>query len=152
MKTIQDSQTRQVHMIRYQHMNGRRRLFGGALLQWIDEIAGIVAARHTGGEVTTASVDHLEFKAPAFLNDILTLEGRVTYIGRTSMEVLVDTYIEARDGQQTLINRAYLTLVALDGEGRPMPIPPIALETEEERAEWAAGEGRYLARKAGRGR
>ncbi|MDR0929637.1 MAG: acyl-CoA thioesterase [Oscillospiraceae bacterium] len=152
MKTIQDSQTRQVHMIRYQYMNGRRRLFGGALLQWIDEIAGIVATRHTGGEVTTASVDHLEFKAPAFLNDILTLEGRVTYIGRTSMEVLVDTYIEARDGQQTLINRAYLTLVALDGEGRPMPIPPIALETEEERAEWAAGEGRYLARKAGRGR
>lgn len=77
MKRIADSQTVQTHLIRYQHMNGQKRLFGGALLQWIDELAGIVALRHVGGEVITANVDNLIFKAPAFLNDLLVMQGRI---------------------------------------------------------------------------
>lgn len=146
MKRISDSQTTQTHLTRYQHLNGQRRLFGGALLQWIDELAGIVALRHVGGEVITANVDNLVFKAPAFLNDLLVMQGRITYIGRTSMEVRVDTYAERRDGSQELINRAYLVMVALGDDGAPKAIPRVELAGEEEEREWALGEKRYQLR------
>lgn len=150
MKRIVDSVTVQAHLVQYQHLNGQKRLFGGALLQWIDELAGIVALRHTGGEVITASIDNLVFKAPAFLNDLIVMTGRVTYIGNTSMEVRVDTYAEGRDGRKALINQAYLTMVSLGAEGQPAPIAPVTLGSDAERAEWAAAERRYQERKARR--
>ena len=62
--------------MRYQYLNGQRRLFGGALMQWIDELAGTVAARHSEGNVITAAVDTLVFKEPAFIDDILFMEQR----------------------------------------------------------------------------
>lgn len=147
MKSTADSRTTQTHLIRYQHMNGQGQLFGGMLLQWIDETAGIVALRHTGGAVITAAVDNLVFKFPAYLNDLIVLKGSITHIGRTSMEVRVDTYVESLDGTRTLINQAFLVMVSLDAGGKPAEIPPITLETEEEHAEWAMGEKRYALRK-----
>ena len=79
-------------------LNGYNRLFGGRLMQWIDVVAGVVARRHSGCEVTTASVDQLEFQAPAFVNDTIAMEGRITHVGRTSMEVRVDTFVESLAG------------------------------------------------------
>ena len=147
MKTIADSATEQNHLIRYQHLNGQRRLFGGQLLQWIDELAGTVAIRHTGGEVSTAAVDNLVFKAPALLGDLLVMTGRITFIGRTSMEVRVDSYRECPDGRREVINQAYLVMVSLDDDGNPRPIPPVELTSEEERFEWTQGEKRYNLRR-----
>ena len=146
-KTVSQSVTEQIQILMPQHINGYRRLFGGALMQWIDVVAGVVARRHSGAEVTTASVDHLEFKSPAYVNTTLILIGRMTYVGRTSMEVRVDTFSETLSGERTLINRAYLVMVALDEEEHPRPVPPLLPQTPEEEAEFHAGQRRSELRK-----
>ena len=147
MKTVKDSQADIAHMLRYQHLNGQRRLFGGTLMQWIDELAGVVAWRHAGCNITTAAVDSLIFKHPAHLNELITLSARITYIGRTSMEVRVDTYAEKQDGTRLNINTAYCVVVATDEDGAPIPVPGISLCTPEEEQEWAMGEKRYALRR-----
>ena len=141
------SRTVQTQIVLNEHINGAGRLFGGRLMEWIDIVAGVAARRHSGRNVTTASVDTLSFKAPAYLNDTVSIEGVVTATGRTSMEVRVDTYVEALDGQRSMINRAYLVLVALDAQGHPTPVPPLLAETDEERAEQEAGLRRNALRK-----
>ncbi len=73
------------------------------------------------------------------MKDLLVLIGRVTYVGKTSLEVRVDTYIESLDGIRKPINRAYLTLVAVDKDGNPVEVPKLIIETEAEKAEWEAG-------------
>ena len=86
-KTVNQSRTQQVQILMPSHINGYNRLFGGRLMEWIDVVAGVVARRHSGREVTTACIDQLVFEAPAFLNETVVLEGVMTYAGRTSMEV-----------------------------------------------------------------
>lgn len=146
-KPASASLTSHVQILMPTDLNGYGRLFGGRLMEWIDIVAGVAARRHSGRNVTTASVDTLSFKAPAYLNDTVSIEGVVTCTGRTSMEVRVDTYVEALDGQRSMINRAYLVLVALDAQGHPTPVPPLLAETDEERAEQEAGLRRNALRK-----
>ena len=146
-KRVSDSMTSQVQIIMPEHINGYHRLFGGQLVEWIDVVAGVVARRHSNRNVTTAFIDHLHFKAPAYANDTVVIKGRITYVGRTSMEVRVDTYSESLDGRRERVNRAYLVLVALDEEGRPKEVPGLVLVTDEERAEWQAGERRRALRR-----
>lgn len=142
MKKISDSMVEQVYQVRPEHLNGAGRLFGGKLMEWIDEIAGLVAIRHSQSQVVTASVDNLRFIRGAYQNDLLVLIGKISYVGNTSMEIRVDTYIEDLDGMRRPINRAYLTLVALNDDGVPRQIPGIILENESEKAEWEAGRKR----------
>ena len=146
-RKVSDSRVEQVHMLMYEHMNGYGRLFGGRLMEWIDVVAGVVARRHAACDVTTASVDRLEFIAPAYIGDTIVLEGRITCVGRTSMEVRVDTYVEKLTGQKERINRAYLVMVALDANGKPTQVPGLITETDEEKAEFEAGMKRKAARK-----
>ena len=68
--------------------------------------------------------------------------GKATYVGNTSMEVRVDTYVENMDGMRRPINRAYFTMVALDGNDKPTRVPRLILESEEEKAEWEAAKKR----------
>ena len=98
-KHVSDSKTEQVYILHPQHMNTYGRLFGGILMQWIDEIAAIVAKRHAQCEVTTAAIDNLNFKAGASINDMVVLIARLTYVGTSSMEVRVDTYTEDLSGE-----------------------------------------------------
>ncbi|MDY3017377.1 acyl-CoA thioesterase [Blautia sp.] len=146
-KRVEDSRTENTYLIMPKHINGYGRLFGGILLQWIDEVAGIVAHRHAGSIVTTACVDNLNFKAGAYLGDTVVLIGRMTYVGKTSMEVRVDTYAEDADGTRRMINRAYEVLVALDENDKKIEVPGLIVETEAQRAEWIGGEKRYELRK-----
>lgn len=146
-KKVSESRIDQVYQVRPEHLNGAGRLFGGRLMEWIDELAGLVGIRHAQRDVITASVDNLKFIRGAYLKDLIVLIGRVTYVGRTSMEVRVDTYIESIDGIRKPINRAYLTLVAIDGEGHPAEVPGLIIETESEKAEWEAGIRRREMRK-----
>ncbi len=134
-KCVADSITTQVQIIMEKDINGANRLFGGQLLEWIDVVAAVVARRH-------CHRDNLQFRAPAELGSTLFLEGRLTHVGRTSMEVRVDSFTEDLMGVRTLINRAYLVLVALDDLGHPIRVPALRLETEEERLEWKGGERR----------
>lgn len=135
-KRVQDSRTEQVHIVMPSVINGQRRLFGGALMQWIDVVAGVVARRHAGMDVTTAVVDQLSFLAPAHINDTLACVGQITYVGRTSMEVRVDSFVERLDGTRKLVNRAYFVMVAVDPDGNPQRVPGLILETQGEREEW----------------
>ncbi|MBQ4152776.1 MAG: acyl-CoA thioesterase [Oscillospiraceae bacterium] len=146
-KTVSASRTEQIQILMPQHINGYKRLFGGTLMEWIDVVAGVVARRHANAEVTTAAVDNLQFKSPAYVNSTLTLIGQMTYVGKTSMEVRVDTFVEALDGERKLVNRAYLVMVALDEQERPMVVPRLIPETEEEKAEFEAGKKRSDLRK-----
>lgn len=112
-KTVEASMTEQVHLIMQQHLNGGGRLFGGALMQWLDEVAGVVAMRHAETyRVVTAAVDNLQFKHAIYEGEIVVLKGYVTYVGRTSMEVEIDTYVEQPDGMRHTVNRAFFVMVA----------------------------------------
>lgn len=146
-KAVSESRTEQVYQVRPEHLNGAGRLFGGKLMEWIDELAGLVGIRHAQQDVITASVDNLKFIRGAYLKDLIVLVGRVTFVGRTSMEVRVDTYVESLDGVRKPINRAYLTLVAVDADGNPAEVPGLIIETEAEKAEWEAGMKRREMRK-----
>ena len=130
-------------MVRPNHMTAAGRLFGGMLMQWLDEVAGLVAKRHTRSNIITASVDNLHFIHGAYQGDMVVIIGRVTYVGNTSLEVRVDTYVEhLEDGMRHPINRAYFTMVALDENDKPTRVPGLILETESEKAEWEAGKKR----------
>ena len=145
-KRVKDSYSEQVQVLTQANINGYNRLFGGQLMEWIDIVAAVVARRHSGRNVTTAVVDTLTFQAPARANDTIIICGYVTYVSRTSMEVCTKTYVENLNGSR-LINTAYLVMVALDENENPTVVPRLILETEEEKAEWAAAEKRSLLRK-----
>jgi acyl-CoA hydrolase len=116
-------------------------------MEWIDITAAIAARRHSNRNVTTVAVDSLEFKGPAYANDTVLLTAKVTYVGKTSMEVCVKSYVEELNGEKKLINVAYVVMVALDENERPVEVPGLILETEEERCDWEMGKKRYLLRK-----
>ena len=141
-KTVDDSRVETVHIIRPTHLNGANRLFGGILMQWIDEVAGIVAKRHSKSNVTTASVDNLTFLHGAYQNDLVVIKGKMTWVGSTSMEVCVDTYVESPNGERHRINNAHFMMVALDENDRPIQVPRLILQTEDEHLAWAHGEER----------
>ena len=141
-KTVDDSRVETVHIIRPNHLNGANRLFGGILMQWIDEVAGIVAKRHSMCNVTTASVDNLTFLHGAYQNDMIVIKGKLTWVGSTSMEVCVDTYVETLDGQRDRINNAHFMMVALDENNKPVQVPRLILQTDDEHLAWAHGEER----------
>ena len=145
-KTVDDSRVETVHLIRPTHLNGADRLFGGILMQWIDEVAGIVAKRHSMSNVTTASVDNLTFLHGAYQNDMVVIKGKLTWVGSTSMEVCVDTYVESPGGERHRINNAHFMMVALDEHGKPMKVPGLILQTEDEHLAWPHGEERRRSR------
>ena len=141
-KTVDDSRVETVHMVRPTHLNGANRLFGGILMQWIDEVAGIVAKRHSMTNVTTASVDNLTFLRGAYQNDMVVIKGKLTWVGTTSMEVCVDTYVQNLEGERVHINNAHFMMVALDENDKPVQVPQLILQTEDEHLAWAHGEER----------
>jgi len=146
MKKVSDSQCESVYLVLSQHLNGSERLFGGVLLQWIDTLGAIVARRHCLCEVTTAAIDDLRFLKPVKLNSTVVLKGRVTYVGRTSMEVCVETYVEDMQCNRCLVNKAYLVFVAVKN-GCPVEVPQLELVNDQEREEFENGKKRQLMRK-----
>ena len=106
---------------------------GGAIMKLIDTAAGAVAVRHARANVVTASIDRLDFHSPVFIGDLLTLKARINMVGRTSMEVGVRVETENLvTGKVRHTASAYLTMVALDPDGRPVEITPLILDTDEQ--------------------
>ena len=147
IKRVEESLTEQQYLVCPAHINHYGRLFGGQLLKWIDELAGIVAIRHCGNTVTTAAIDNLQFQAPAYTGDMIVLRGMVTSVGRSSMEVRVDTYRESLSGDREMINRAYIDMVCIDCKGQPKEVPDLLIETEEQQKEYDAAQKRKQMRK-----
>ncbi len=107
---------------------------GGVIMRLCDEVAGIAAIRHSGRRVVTAGVDRMNFLHPVLVGDLVTVRATVNAAWRTSMEVGVRVEREqVRDGRIEHTSTAYLTMVALDEERRPMEVRPLEPETEGER-------------------
>jgi acyl-CoA hydrolase len=122
-------------------------VLGGRVLHWIDLAAAIVAHRHCRSETVTVSLDQMSFLAPIKVGQLAVIAAKMTYTGRTSMEIRVDVQCEdLLSGERQKTSTAYLTFVAVDKQGRPAPVPPLTLETEEDRREWAEAEARRAAR------
>jgi acyl-CoA hydrolase len=137
------------------HTNGAAgMMFGGVMMQWIDVCAGVAAMRHSGGRVVTASIDRLDFLHPVRVSDVVVLQAQVNYTGRTSMEVgcRVETEdMHARARRYT--TKAYLTFVSVDDLGAPRLVPPLVLDTDDDRRRYGQAQARRedRLRAAGRG-
>lgn len=115
-------------------VNNHNTLFGGKLMSYIDDIASISASRLCRETAVTASTDSVDFLYPIRPTDCVSLESFVTWTGRTSMEVFVKVITEdLRTGARRIAATSFLTFVALGEDNRPMPVPQIVPETEEER-------------------
>ena len=122
-------------------------VLGGMVLHWADLAAAVVAHRHCRSEAVTASMDQVSFLAPIKVGQVAAISARMTYAGRTSMEIRVDVASEdLRTGEKRKTSTAYMTFVAIDKQGRPKPVPPLIVETEEERREARAAEARRAER------
>ncbi|MCL6548145.1 MAG: acyl-CoA thioesterase [Alicyclobacillus sp.] len=123
-------------------------IFGGRVMAHIDKVASIAAMRHARQSVVTASSDSLDFLAPVRLGQALRIEAFVTWTHRTSLEVFVQ--VEAEDlmtGEVRTTATSYLTFVAIGPDGRPVPVPPVLPETEEERRHHETAPERYAMRR-----
>ena len=117
-----------------QDANPMGNVHGGVIMKHIDTAAGVVAIRHARSNAVTASLDRLDFHHPVYVGDLLIVKACLNMVGTTSMEAGVRVEAEnVRTGQIRHTASAYLTFVALDEDGRPRPVPPLILETEEER-------------------
>jgi acyl-CoA hydrolase len=122
---------------------------GGAILGMLDRVGAVSAIRHAQRVCVTVSVDRVDFREPIHLGELVTMYASVNYAHRTSIEVGVR--VEAEDlltGERRHTNSCYLTFVAIDEVGRPVPVPPVLPETEEEKRRYAEAEGRRARRLA----
>jgi uncharacterized protein (TIGR00369 family) len=136
-----------------EHANNLGNVHGGWLMKLIDEAGGLCATRHARRPSVTVAVDSLTFLSPVHVGDLVTFSAHLTYVGRTSMEAEVN--VEAENiltGEKTATNSAYVVYVALGDDNRPVEVPPLILETDEEHARWELAKQRQAERLARRGR
>lgn len=118
-----------------QDANTMGNVHGGIIMKLCDEAGGMAATKFARHPAVTVAVDSMAFHSPVHIGNLLTVQAEVTWTGRTSMEARV--LVTAEDvitGELTHTNTAYFVYVALDGNGRPTPVPPLLCETDEERA------------------
>ncbi|WP_096272556.1 acyl-CoA thioesterase [Paucisalibacillus globulus] len=127
------SRTIQTKLVLPPDTNHLDTIFGGKVLAYIDEIAAIAAMKHSRNVVVTASIDEVNFLSSAKVGDILTLEGVVISTGNTSMEVYVKVECEQIEtGVKSLTTTSFITMVAIDRNGKPVPVPGVIPETNKE--------------------
>ncbi len=132
-KSPTDSAVEMREMVMPHHTNPQNTVFGGTVMSWIDIAAAMVAARHCGRPVVTAHIDDIDFIAPIKVGYHVLIKASLNYVGKTSMIVGVKVISEnPYTGESRTTTKAYLTFVALDDLGRPVEVPPLKVETEEE--------------------
>jgi acyl-CoA hydrolase len=126
-------------MVLPQHANVHGSVLGGTVMHWVDLAAALVANRHSRRPVVTAAFDEMAFLAPIQIGQVALLHARLTLVDRSSMEIRVDVQSEdTLTGERRKTGTAFVTFVALDPvTRRPTPVPPLLLETEEDKAEHA---------------
>ena len=133
-KTVKESMVITAQVMNPQDANPAGNVHGGVIMKLIDTAAAVVATRHSRCNSVTASIDSLVFHNPIYIGDLVFFKSSLNYVGKTSMEVGVR--VEAEDlmtGEVRHAVSAYLTFVALDKEGKPTLVPPLILETDEEK-------------------
>ncbi len=142
-KPVRASQHETSELMMPQDANVLGHVFGGVILSMMDKAAGICAFRHARMACVTASVDRVDFREPIHVGDLVIMKASVNYVGRSSMEVGVR--VEAEDllsGRRRHTNSCYLTFVAVDRNGRPVPVPSLVPETADEQRRFAAARER----------
>lgn len=133
-KSPEDSKTIMTDLVLPSETNPLNNLFGGELLARMDRAASIAARRHSRRIVVTASVNHVAFNRAVPLGSVVTVEAKVSRAFRSSMEIYLDVWIDDREsGERAKANEAIYTFVAVDDTGRPVRIPELVPETEEEK-------------------
>ena len=146
--TVSASRVSVVRLMLPTDANFTGNVFGGAVLSEIDRVAYVAATRHAKGTCVTASLDRVDFIAPVHVGELVDFDAELTYAGRSSMEVWVRVRAEALGGgTPRLVVEALVTMVALDRDGRPAPVPPLQLENEDERRRFEEGRKRMEARR-----
>jgi len=118
-------------------------VFGGAIMAMVDKAAAVAAFRHARANCVTASIDRVDFKEPIHVGELVSCHASVNFAGTTSMEVGVR--VEAEDlisGIRRHTNTCYLTFVAIDRNGRPVPVPPVTPQSPDEVRRYAAAQAR----------
>uniref|UniRef100_A0A8C9RKG8 palmitoyl-CoA hydrolase n=1 Tax=Scleropages formosus TaxID=113540 RepID=A0A8C9RKG8_SCLFO len=151
--TVGISQSSLIHLVGPSDCTLLGFVHGGVTMKLMDEVAGIVAARHCKTNIVTASVDAINFHRKIKKGCVVTVSGRMTFTSNKSMEIEVfvdaDNLVEADKGQYRAVT-AFFTYISLDREGKPLPVPPLKIENEEEQKRFEEGKSRYLQNKAKR--
>lgn len=145
-RSVESSRSEMTELILPNDTNTLGNLLGGRLMHFIDLVGAMAAYRHARTHVVTASMDHIDFIAPVHVGDLLILKSSLNRAFHTSMEAGVKVWVEnTTAGTFHHVASAYLTFVAIDSQGRRVPVPPIQPETEEERRRYEdAGRRREL--------
>lgn len=142
-KSPKESETEIQRLVLPADTNIFNALYGGRLMEWVDNVASIVAIKHCRRRVVTGSIDSLFFLSPIHLGDIVLLQGRINHTTKSTMEIEVDVYSEeGLTGTRNFTTKAFLTSVAVDQNGKPTQIPQLLLETAEDKRRFQEGERR----------
>ncbi|MEI6222190.1 MAG: acyl-CoA thioesterase [bacterium] len=146
-KPVRASQTTMAHLMMPHDANLRGTVHGGVLLSYLDKVAAVCAMRHSEATVVTASVDSVVFRHAIHVGELVTFYASVNFVGRTSMEIGVKIVTEdVKTGRQLHSNSCYLTMVAVDDDGKPQEVPHLVCETEDDKRRWAEAEERRAVR------
>lgn len=139
-KRVTDSQMRLALLMNPDQANSLGDVHGGEIMKLVDEAGALAAMKHARQIVVTVAMDSMKFLSPVHVGDLVTLNASVNYVGRTSMEVGIRVHAEnVVTGQATHTNSAYAVYVAIDRAGRATPVPPLILESDDDRRRWDEG-------------
>lgn len=137
VKTPDQSKIEMTELVLPNDTNWLNNLLGGRMLHWIDIAGALAASKHANCKVATVVIDKVEFRRPIRVGDMVILIAKLVYAGNTSMDIKVDVYSEnLQTGERYKTNKAYLTFVALDDREKPVVVPVLKPETDEEKAEY----------------
>ncbi len=147
LKSPRESMVEMTELVLPNDTNMLGNLLGGRLMHLVDIAGAMAAQRHSNKIVVTAAIDSVEFKHPVKAGEIVTLKAKVTWVGRTSMEVAVEVFSENyMTSERKFTNKAYLTFVAVDSNSKPVEVCGLLIETEEEKLEYQAASARRCER------
>jgi uncharacterized protein (TIGR00369 family) len=146
-KPVSASRISLAQLMQPEHANNLGHVHGGWIMKLVDEAGALACMRHAQQRVVTVAVDRMTFHQPIRITDLVTLTAEVSYVGRTSLEAEVHVVAENPiTGERTHTNTAYLVYVALDKNGKPVPVPALIPETEEQRQRMEEGKARQAYR------
>jgi acyl-CoA hydrolase len=144
-KTVSESSVETRYLVMPNDTNPQNSIFGGVVMSWIDMTAAMVAERHSGRPVVTVHIDDISFRAPIKIGDHVLIKASINYVGKSSMFIGVKVIAENPfNGDKRHTTTAYLTFVALDDIGKPIEIPQIIAESDDEKRRMIEGEARLL--------
>lgn len=145
-KAVEESRSSVGILILPEHTNILGNAHGGEIVKLMDNVAGIAAVKHCRNAVVTARMDEIQFQHPIHVGNFVTCNAKLTFVGNSSMEIFVEVIAEdlKKEDSAKVALTAFITMVAIDENGRPTSVPPLEITTEEEKRLFEEGKKRYL--------